>query len=153
MQSKQLVAWLQCIERTHGLPFKNALTGKTTTRYSPILLLQRGYLRNEIWAEHLWATALALALMEIPVTEQAHTASLLHLMAIILWMQILEMVDPEQGTGHGAEVLRLFRDMLVNKLDVEVLSAQVASVVNESSLFSMCWSVQFIRSTTQFRWG
>lgn len=92
-----------CIERTHGLPFKNALTGKTTTRYSPILLLQRGYLRNEIWAEHLWATALALALMEIP---------------------ILEMVDPEQGTGHGAEVLRLFRDMLVNKLDVEVLSAQ-----------------------------
>ena len=57
------------------------------------------------------------------------------------------MDDPAQ-IGHGAEVLRLFRDLLGNKLDVEVLPAQVASVVNESSLFSMCWSVQFIHSTT-----
>eukprot|EP00656_Telonema_subtile_P028925 TRINITY_DN3171_c0_g1_i11.p1 TRINITY_DN3171_c0_g1~~TRINITY_DN3171_c0_g1_i11.p1 ORF type:complete len:364 (-),score=78.89 TRINITY_DN3171_c0_g1_i11:588-1679(-) len=54
---------MMCAEKSKGIPKLDA-EGKLVSTYKPVLLLPRAWLRSEVWVQHLWATALALAFIE-----------------------------------------------------------------------------------------
>lgn len=52
-----------CAEKSKGMPTRDT-EGKLVPTYPPVTLLPRAWLREEVWVQHLWATALALAFIE-----------------------------------------------------------------------------------------
>ena len=58
----------QCVEKSKGV-LKPHDSKMDPVEYPPVLLLKRAYLRAEIWVQHLWGTALALAFIESEVNR------------------------------------------------------------------------------------
>lgn len=136
------------IEKSRGVIKRHNMT------YAPVLLLKRAYLRSEVWVQHLWGTALALAYIEHEISKKIEEPSLLQVFEDIIlqkhanssWESLTSLDEAElTDTGQKSAMPNVLEAAAAEEIST-ALSIKVEDET-DCSASRECWYHPVIQAT------